>query len=61
MTEEELKAHKNRLAMLAPQHVELQFREAYERCRMVDDRQPKVRAIQELVVAWKLLWKWGNR
>ena len=61
MTEQELKAYRQLLAMLAPQHVQQQFREAYERCLMVDDRLPRARAIQELVTTWKVLWGWRRR
>jgi len=34
------------------------YHTAYARCRMVNDRVPSARSIQELVQVWKQLWKW---
>jgi hypothetical protein len=33
------------------------YHTAYARCRMVNDRVPSARSIQELVQVWKQLWK----
>jgi hypothetical protein len=49
------------ISMLSPQHVEQAYREAHEDVRMIGDRVPRASAVQELVIARKLLWKWRNR
>lgn len=33
------------------------YHTAHSRCRMVNDRVPSARSIQELVQVWKQLWK----
>ena len=43
--------------MLSQDHVEAAYRRAYQECRMEGRRLPPPHAIQELVQAWKLLWK----
>ena len=58
MTAEELKQRKRELAGLAPPHVLAQYKAAHEACRVVDDRLPRASAVQTMVIAWKLLWKW---
>jgi hypothetical protein len=47
--------------MLSPHHVADAYRQAHEACRMDEDRMPKASAVQELVVAWKVMWKWRKR
>jgi hypothetical protein len=34
------------------------YQTAYARCRMVNDRAPSARSMQELVQAWKMLRGW---
>lgn len=58
MTDEELVDLRRSLSMVSPYHVVQAYRDAYEKCRMDGDRLPSARAVQELVTAWKLLWKW---
>ena len=60
-TPEELSDLKRRLSMLSPHHVADAYRQAHEARRMDGDRLPKASAVQELVTAWKLLWKWRRR
>jgi hypothetical protein len=61
LSSEELKDHQRRLTMLSPHHVADAYRKAHEECRMDGDRLPRASAVQELVTAWKLLWKWRRR
>ena len=62
MTEEELKEKARRLSLLSEYHVKEAYREAHRRCCMgSSDRLPDARSVQELVVAWKLLRRWGGR
>jgi hypothetical protein len=44
--------------MPAPSNVAGAYRKAHEVCRMEGDSLPRANAVQELVVAWKLMWKW---
>ena len=62
MSEQELAEHRRSLSMVSPYHVAQAYRDAYDKCRMDGERLPSARAVQELVTAWKLLWKWkGGR
>ncbi len=45
----------SRLSIEAVRHA---YQTAYARCRMVNDRVPSARSMQELVQAWKQLWTW---
>ncbi len=45
----------SRLSIEAVRHA---YQTAYARCRMVNDRVPSARSMQELVQAWKQLWMW---
>lgn len=53
----ELKELRGRLARLGIHAARQAYHTAYSRCRMVNDRVPSARSIQELVQAWKQLWK----
>lgn len=55
---EELRDLQDRLARLSEASVEAVYRQAHNACRMEGDRLPGPRVIQELVQAWKQLWKW---
>lgn len=44
------------LARLSTEAVRHAYQTAYARCRMVNDRVPSARSMQELVQAWKQLW-----
>jgi len=61
LTPEELRDRQRRMSMLSPHHVADAYRQAHEACRMDGDRLPRASAVQELVTAWKLLWKWRRR
>jgi hypothetical protein len=61
LTEEELARRRHELSLLSESSVQQVYREAHERCLLVDDRLPRPRAIQELVQAWKQLWTWRRR
>jgi len=52
---EDLRARLSRLSIDAVRHA---YNTAYARCRMVNDRVPSARSMQELVQVWKQLWKW---
>ena len=58
MSPEELREYRNSLARLSLDAVRHAYQTAYARCRMVNDRVPSARAMQELVQTWKQLWKW---
>jgi hypothetical protein len=58
MSREDLKEIRERLAHLNMDAVRHAYQTAYARCRMLNDRVPSARSIQELVQAWKQLWKW---
>jgi hypothetical protein len=46
------------LSRLSPHHVQEFHQRAYEECRMIYTRVPNPKAIQSLIQARKLLWKW---
>ena len=46
--------------MLSPTHVRDSYRKAWEQCKLEGDT-PNVQAIQELVTAFRLLWKWRRK
>jgi len=52
---EEMRRSLSRLSIDAVRHA---YQTAYARCRMVNDRVPSARSMQELVQVWKQLWKW---
>ena len=58
MSEDELEEVQRRLSLLSKDHVRAAFRAAWEECRMNGDLLPTARAIQQLVPAWKLVWRW---
>ena len=58
---EELQALSRRLGRLGPHCLAKAYRSAYEACRMDSDRLPRPAAVQELVIAWKLLCAWTQR
>ena len=60
MSREDLKEIRDRLAHLSIDAVRHAYQTAYARCRMVNDRVPSARSMQELVQAWKQLWKWRD-
>jgi hypothetical protein len=61
LTTAELAERRRRLAMLSPHQVAEAYRQAHEACRMEGDRLPRASAVQELVTAWRVLWKWRRR
>ena len=54
----DLKQMREGLSRLSIEAVRHAYQTAYARCRMVNDRVPSARSIQELVQAWKQLWTW---
>lgn len=60
LTEPELKAVQQNLARLSESSVRQVYRQAWEECRMKGERLPSAKAVQQLVQAWKQLWKWRS-
>jgi lysozyme family protein len=58
LTEQELKALQQNLSRLSEDSVRREYDQAWEECRMKGERLPPAKAVQRLVQAWKLLWKW---
>ena len=61
LNREELAERQRRLALLSPHHVAQAYRQAHEACRIEGDRLPRASAVQELVTAWRVLWRWRRR
>ena len=57
---ESLKERYRSLSLLSPFHVRDAYWKAWEACKLEGDT-PNVQAIQELVTAFKLLWKWRRK
>ena len=58
MTRNDLKELRNGLSRLSLDAVRHAYQTAHARCRMVNDRVPSARSMQELIQVWKQLWKW---
>ena len=58
LTTDDLKQMREDLSRLSLEAVRHAYQTAYSRCRMVNDRVPSVRSMQELVQAWKQLRHW---
>jgi hypothetical protein len=56
MTREQLAELERGLSRLAPEMVRERFKNAADRCRFLELPSPRV--VQELVAAWKILWRW---
>jgi hypothetical protein len=56
MSPEELRQVRQRLSGLGRSALLQAYNTAYARCRMVNDRVPSARFMQELVQVWKQLW-----
>lgn len=54
---DDLKQLRDRLSQLGIHAARQAYHTAYARCRMVNDRVPSARSIQELVQVWKQLWR----
>lgn len=61
LTEEQLAKRRRELSLLHESHVAREYREAWKECMLECDRPPKAAAIQSLVTAWKVLWRWHRR
>jgi hypothetical protein len=61
LTSDELNERQRRLSMLSVQHVADAYRQAHEACRMDGDLVPRASAVQELVTAWRVMWRWRRR
>lgn len=57
MSPDDLKQLRSSLSRLSRAAALQAYHTAYARCRMVNDRVPSARSIQELVQVWKQLWK----
>jgi hypothetical protein len=58
LSRDELKALRENLARLSETGIRDFYESAYRSCRIINrDMYPTAKAIQELVQAWKLLWK----
>jgi hypothetical protein len=58
LTPAELKQMREALSRMSLDALRHAYQTAYARCRMVNDRAPSARSMQELVQAWKQLWTW---
>jgi hypothetical protein len=58
MTKEELERYRRGLALLAPSHVEQEYRSLWERCKLQTGTLPTPQMIQQFVAVWKTLWNW---
>jgi hypothetical protein len=56
MGADDLKLLRRNLSRLSITAARQAYHTAYARCRMVNDRVPSARSIQELVQVWKQLW-----
>ena len=57
MTPDEIRQLRGSLSRLSLTDARQAYHTAYARCRMVNDRVPSARSIQELVQVWKQLWR----
>jgi hypothetical protein len=57
MTLDEIRHLRSSLSRLSLTAARQAYHTAYARCRMVNDRVPSARSIQELVQVWKQLWR----
>ena len=57
MSPDDLKQMRSSLSRISLNAARHAYHTAYARCRMVNDRVPSARSIQELVQVWKQLWK----
>lgn len=60
MNRESLDKLRRSLALLSGDRVRSIYREAWARCKMDGERLPSPQAVQELVQAWRQLWRWRN-
>ncbi len=58
--EKELEQLRQNVSRLSEHGVREFYRHAWEDCRMKGELLPSAKAIQQLVQAWKQLWKWRN-
>jgi hypothetical protein len=58
LTEENLKSLQRHLPMLSGASLENFYNAAHKECCLGHKGVPAPRAIQQVVTAWKLLWKW---
>lgn len=56
MSADDLQQLRGELSRLGLHAARQAYHTAYARCRMVNDRVPSARSIQELVQVWKQLW-----
>lgn len=58
LKQEGLEELRRTLSLLSEPHVRQFYERAYEECKLAPKGVPPPRAVQELVAAWKILWKW---
>jgi hypothetical protein len=61
LTKQELDAFSRQLLMLHESRVQEIYREAWRKCQLVRDDLPSPDAIQQLVRACKILWRWRQK
>jgi hypothetical protein len=60
-SKQEVDRLRQRLSKLAESQVIDEYRQVYEKCRIDGDQLPMAKSIQQLVVAWKVLWSGRRR
>ena len=58
LNKNELEQLRHNLALLSDDSVRTLYRRAWEECRMRGEHLPPAKAVQQLVQAWKQLWRW---
>jgi hypothetical protein len=58
MTEQELEQLRQNVARLSEDGLKRFYQQAWKDCEIRGDRLPAAKAVQQLVQAWKQLWKW---
>lgn len=61
LSQAEVKEMQRRMALLSPHHVLETYRRAHQQCGVTGDLLPRAAAIQEMVIAWKVLRKWRQQ
>lgn len=55
---DELNRLKHSLSLLSPHMVQDNYLQSLEKCRLRNGAPPPPRFVQELVTAWRVLWRW---
>jgi hypothetical protein len=57
---QELEQLRENVARLSEHGVRKFYQDAWRDCEMRGERLPSAKAVQQLVQAWKQLWRWGR-